>query len=50
MVENFSITDFMLSEEDMARIASMDTNRSLILDVKSPKETERLYSIDVPVL
>ncbi len=50
MVENFSITDFMLSEEDMARIASMDTNRSLILDVKSPKETERLYSIEVPVL
>lgn len=49
MVENFSITDFMLSEEDMALIASMDTCRSLILDVKSPKETERLYSIDVPV-
>lgn len=49
MVENFSITDFMLSEEDMAHIASMDTHRSLILDVKSPKETERLHSIDVPV-
>ena len=47
MVENFSITDFMLSEEDMAHIASMDTQRSLILDVKSPKETERLHSIDV---
>lgn len=49
MVENFSIADFMLSEEDMAHIASMDTHRSLILDVKSPKETERLHSIDVPV-
>ena len=49
MVENFSITDFMLSEEDMALIASMDTCRSLILDVKSPQETKRLYSIDVPV-
>ncbi len=49
MVENFSIADFMLSEEDMALITSMDTHRSLILDVKSPKETERLYSINVPV-
>lgn len=47
MVENFHIADFMLSEEDMALIASMDTHRSLILDVKSPKETKRLYSIDV---
>ena len=49
MVENFSIADFILSEEDMALIASMDTHRSLILDVKSPQETKRLYSIDVPV-
>lgn len=49
MVENFSIADFILSEEDMALIASMDTCRSLILNVKSPQETERLYSIDVPV-
>lgn len=49
MVENFSIADFMLSEEDMTLITSMDTRRSLILDVKSPKETERLYSINVPV-
>ena len=49
MVENYSIADFILSEEDMALIASMDTHRSLILDVKSPQETERLYSIDVPV-
>lgn len=49
MVENFSIADFMLSEEDMELIVSMDTCRSLILDLKSPQETERLYSIDVPV-
>ena len=49
MVENFHIADFMLSEEDMALIASMDTHRSLILEVKSPQETKRLYSIDVPV-
>ena len=49
MIENFSITDFILSEEDMELIASMDTRHSLILDVKSPKETKRLYSIDVPV-
>lgn len=49
MVENFSITDFILSEEDMSLINSMDTRSSLILDVRSPQETERLYSIDVPV-
>lgn len=48
MVENFSIADFMLSDEDMSLISSMDTHRSQILDLKSPQETERLYSIDVP--
>lgn len=48
MAENFSIADFMLSDEDMALIASMDTCRSQILDLKSPQETERLYGIDVP--
>jgi len=48
MAENFSIADFMLSDEDMALISSMDTCRSQILDLKSPQETERLYGIDVP--
>lgn len=47
MAENFSIADFMLSDEDMALISSMDTCRSQILDLKSPQEIERLYGIDV---
>lgn len=46
MAENFDIGDFALSEEDMAAIATLDTARSLILDLHAPTEVERLYAID----
>ena len=45
MAENFAIGDFLLSDEDMAVIASMDTGHSVILDLHDPKEVERLYNI-----
>lgn len=47
ILENFTILDFSLTEEDMAIIDSMDTGGKLILDLHSPKEVERLYNIEV---
>lgn len=46
MDENFNVWDFMLTEEDMAAIARMDTARSLILDLHAPAEVERLHNIE----
>ena len=46
MVENFSVSDFILSEEEMAEIAAMDTQNSLILDIRSTAEVDRLYAIE----
>ena len=46
MAENFAIGDFVLTEEDMATIATMDTRRSTILDLHTPTEVERLYNIE----
>ena len=43
--ENFDIFDFSLSEEEMDRIALMDTGACTILDLHSPNEVERLYGI-----
>lgn len=45
MTENFSIGDFVLTEEDMAAIAIMDTGHSTILDLHEFEEVERLYNI-----
>ena len=45
MTENFSIDDFSLTAADMAQIASLDSGRSLILDLHEPAEVERLYRI-----
>lgn len=45
MEENFSIADFTLSDEDMMKIAEMDINGSLILDLRSTDEVDRLYGI-----
>lgn len=45
MIENFTIGDFIMTEEDMATIAAMDTGNSTILDLHAPAEIERLYSI-----
>ena len=46
MVENFSVFDFALSEDNMAEIAAMDTKESLILDLRSTAEVDRLYAIE----
>lgn len=45
MAENFAIGDFLLSDEDMEAIATMDTGHSTILDLHAPEEVERLYNI-----
>ncbi len=37
MKENFSVFDFALTEEDMARVAALDTGRSLFLDHRTPE-------------
>lgn len=46
MTENFNVMDFTLSEEDMTAIADMNTDKSLILDLHSPAEVDRLYGIE----
>lgn len=46
MVENFAVGDFVLTGEELATIAAMDTGRSTILDLHAPAEVERLYNIE----
>ena len=48
MQENFNIGDFMLTPEDMAAIASMNTGYNTILDLRAPEEVQRLYGIECP--
>lgn len=48
MEENFNIEDFVLTSEDMAAIASMNTGCSTILDLHAPEEVRRLYGIECP--
>lgn len=43
--ENFAITDFILSKEDMEHIDQMDTERSLILEIQRLEEVYRLNNI-----
>lgn len=45
MAENFFIGDFVLTEEDMAAIAAMDTGDCTILDLHAAEEVKRLYNI-----
>lgn len=47
--ENFSIWDFSLTDEEMARIATLDTHRPTILDIRTTAEVERLYNIPCPL-
>lgn len=42
MAENLNIFDFALSEEDMARIATLDTNTSSFFDHRDPEIVMRL--------
>lgn len=43
--ENFSIDDFVLSQEDMEHIQKMDLGHSLILNIVSLDEVHRLHGI-----
>ena len=43
--ENFSIDDFVLSQEDMEQIQKMDLRHSLILNITSLDEVHRLHGI-----
>jgi diketogulonate reductase-like aldo/keto reductase len=42
MAENFNIFDFKLSDEDMATIATLDTNKSLFFDHRDPEKVKWL--------
>ncbi|MEU7065569.1 aldo/keto reductase [Streptomyces sp. NPDC046161] len=42
MAENFDVFDFALTEAEMARIAGMDTGRSLFFDHRDPAVVSRL--------
>ena len=46
MIENLNVGDFALTEDDMMAIAAMNTDKSLILDLRSTAEVERLYGIE----
>lgn len=51
MEENLAIWDFALSEEDMAKIATLDKNCPSMLDCSKPSEIDRLYNyLNNPVL
>lgn len=43
--ENFDVSDFELSPEDMAAMDSLDTGHSLILDLSSTAGVDRLHGI-----
>ena len=43
--ENFSIDDFVLSQEDMEQIQKMDLGHSVILNITSLDEVHRLHGI-----
>lgn len=45
MAENLDVFDFELSDEDMSRIAAMDTGESLFFDHRDPVWTSRLGGV-----
>lgn len=45
MIENFSVFDFSLNENDMSLMASLDTGKSLFLDHTDPELTKRLNKV-----
>ena len=44
--ENFNINDFKLDDRDMAAITALDMGKSLILDLHSTEEVDRMYHIE----
>ena len=47
MAENFDVLDFELSDDDMARIATLDTGRTMFFDHREPEWVQRLGSVRV---
>jgi 2,5-diketo-D-gluconate reductase A len=47
MVENFDIFDFELTDEEMTRIAALDTGASLFFDHRDPQMVSRLGNVRV---
>jgi 2,5-diketo-D-gluconate reductase A len=47
MAENFDIFDFELTDEEMSRIAGMDTGASLFFDHRDPQMVSRLGNVRV---
>lgn len=45
MEENFNVFDFLLTQEDMAAIAALDTNTSAFFDNHDPAAVERLTNL-----
>lgn len=45
MKENFEIFDFQISDEDMQRIAGMDTKTSLFFDHQTPETVDRFVNM-----
>jgi diketogulonate reductase-like aldo/keto reductase len=49
MIENISIFDFELSQEDMEKIATLDTKKSLFLSHNDPETVKRLGTLKFDV-
>jgi 2,5-diketo-D-gluconate reductase A len=47
MAENLDVFDVELSDDEMARIAALDTGASLFLDHRSPEYVEKLGTVRV---
>jgi 2,5-diketo-D-gluconate reductase A len=45
MAENFAVFDFQLTDEEMTRIAAMDTGASLFFDHRDPEMVSRIGNV-----
>jgi 2,5-diketo-D-gluconate reductase A len=45
MAENFDVFDFQLTDEEMGRIAAMDTGASLFFDHRDPETVSRIGNV-----
>jgi len=45
MTENLDVFDFVLTDDDMAQIASLDVGTSFFFDHRDPEQVARLNSL-----